>query len=85
MDIHEFLHEIAVVDAILGDQTRAVLILAASTALGKKIGIHYPVDNLVDRQAPAGWLQIAHLSEEWAKGDVVTMDQAVAYVLEHAK
>jgi len=82
VDISELLHEIAVVEAILGDQSRAVLILAASNALEKKIGVHYPVDDLVDRQAPAGWLQRVSFSEEWAKGEMLSMDQAVAYALE---
>ena len=81
VDISELLHEIAVLEAISGDQSRAALILSAATALGKKIGTHYPVDDPVDRQAPPGWLQTVPYSEEWAKGEMMTMDQAVAYVL----
>jgi hypothetical protein len=56
---------------------------AAATTLGKKIGIHAPVDDPVDRQAPAGWLQTAPFSEEWAKGEMMSMDRAVTYALEH--
>jgi predicted ATPase/transcriptional regulator with XRE-family HTH domain len=82
VDIAEILHEIAVVEAISGEHGRASLILAAAGALMKKIGIHYPFDDPVDRQAPAGWLQAAPLSEEWAKGEKMSMDQAVAYALE---
>jgi hypothetical protein len=82
VDIAEIMHEIAMVEAISGDQSRAVLILAAATALAKKIGTHYPADDPVDRQAPAGWLQVAPFSEEWAKGDMMSMDQAVAYSLD---
>jgi predicted ATPase/transcriptional regulator with XRE-family HTH domain len=81
VDISEILHEIAVVEAISGDLSRATLILAAATALSKRIGIHYPVNDPVDQKAPAGWLQTAPLTEEWAKGEMMSMDQAVAYAM----
>jgi len=82
VDISELLHEVAVVEAIAGDLSLATLILAASSALMRRIGIHYPGDDPVDRQAPAGWLQAAPFSEEWAKGEKMSMDQAVAYALD---
>jgi hypothetical protein len=66
---------------ISGDQSRAMLILAAATALGKRIGIHYLVNDPVDQHAWAGWLQPAPLTEEWEKGEMMSMDQAVAYAL----
>ncbi len=82
VDICELLHEIAVVEAILGNQSRATLALAASTALQKKLGLAYAGNDPVDRQAPAGWLQTAPFSEEWVKGEMMSMDQAVASSLE---
>lgn len=82
VDLSEDLHELAVVEAMVGDQSRATLILAASAALMKKIGYHPPADDLIDRPAPAGWLQTAPFSEEWAKGERMSMDQAVALALE---
>ncbi len=82
LDLAENLHEIAVVEAMSGDQSRATLLLAAATALQKRIGTQGPIDDPVDRQAPAGWLQTAPFSEEWAEGEKMTMDQAVAYALE---
>jgi tetratricopeptide (TPR) repeat protein len=83
VDLSEILHTIAVVEAISGDQSRATLLLAASTTIMKKIGYHHPVDDLVDRLAPAGWLQMAPFSDEWAKGEMISMDQAITYALEH--
>jgi predicted ATPase/transcriptional regulator with XRE-family HTH domain len=82
VDLSEDLHELAVVEAMVGDQSRATLILAASAALMKKIGYHPPADDLIDRPAPAGWLQTAPFSEEWAKGERMSMEQAVALALE---
>jgi predicted ATPase/transcriptional regulator with XRE-family HTH domain len=82
VDLSECLHELAVVEAIAGDENSATLLWAAASALQKKIGFTYPVNDPIFLQAPASWLQSAPFSEVWSKGERMSTDQAVAYALE---
>lgn len=82
VDLSEDLYELAVVEAIAGDESSATLLWAAATALQKRTGFTFPVNDPINRQAPAAWLRTASFSKEWAKGEGMSADQAVAYALE---
>jgi predicted ATPase/transcriptional regulator with XRE-family HTH domain len=84
MDISECLHELAVVGAITGDESSASRLWGASTALQKRIGFTYPVNDPVYLLAPSAWLEMAPSSREWADGEKMSLEQAVAYALEHS-
>ena len=83
LDISECLHELAVVKAIIGDESSASILWGASAALQKRIGFTYPVNDPVYLLAPAAWLEVAPSSKEWADGEKMSSEQAVAYALEH--
>jgi len=34
-------------------------------------------------RAPDAWFQTAPFSEEWKKGEMMSLDEAIAYALEH--
>ncbi len=82
VDISECLHELAVVEAIAGQERRATLLWAAATALKKRIGLTYPVNDPVYLKAPATWLQKAPTSGDWSMGEMLSLDQAVSYALQ---
>jgi len=83
VDLSEDLHELAVVEAIAGDESSATLLWAAAIAFQKRIGLTFPVNDPINLQAPATWLRTAPLSKEWTMGERMSPDQAVAFVLEH--
>ncbi len=85
IDISEILHELAVVAAILGDEQSATLLLAAALALQKEIGLFYPAEEPIYRLAPQAWLKAAPASQEWARGERMPPDQAVALALEQGE
>jgi tetratricopeptide (TPR) repeat protein len=82
VDLSEGLHELAVVEAIAGGESSATLLWAAATALQKRAGFTDPVNDPINLQAPVTWLRTAPLSKEWAKGEMMSPDQAVALALE---
>jgi predicted ATPase/DNA-binding XRE family transcriptional regulator len=82
VDITECLCELAVVDAIAGDERTATRLWSAAAAIQKKIGVTFPVNDPIYRQAPPSWLESAPTTEEWAKGEKLSTDQAVADALE---
>ncbi|MGE5221969.1 MAG: ATP-binding protein, partial [Omnitrophica WOR_2 bacterium] len=82
VDLSECLHELAVVEAIAGNESCATVLRAAATAIQKRTGFTYPVNDPLSLKAPDTWLRAAPLSEEWSKGEGMSQDQAVAYALE---
>jgi len=84
VDIAECLHSLAVIEAITGDESSATLLQAAASALQKRTGFTYPDNDPINRQAPDAWLQLAPSMKEWAEGEMMSLDQAVAYALDHA-
>ncbi len=81
VDLSECLHELAVVQAIAGDEGSATVLRAAATALQKRTGLVPPVNDPLYLKAPSAWLQAAASSKEWTRGEVMSTDQAVAYAL----
>jgi hypothetical protein len=82
-DIAECLQSLAVIEAITGDESSATLLQAAATTLQKRIGLTFLDNDPINRQAPAAWLQLAPSMKEWAEGEMMSPDQAVAYALKH--
>ncbi len=82
VDLSECLHSLAVVEAIAGEEGRATVLRAAATALQKKTGFIYPVNDPLFLKAPDVWSRTAPLSKEWQAGEKMSPDQAVAYALE---
>ncbi len=81
VDLSECLHELAVVHAISGDEGFATILRAAATALQKRTGLVPPVNDPLYLKAPSAWLQAAASSKEWARGEMMSTDQAVAFAL----
>jgi len=82
-DLTEGLHELAVVEAIAGDESKATILRAAATALQSKFGFNSSTNTVVYLRAPDAWFQTAPFSEEWKKGEMMSLDEAIAYALEH--
>jgi predicted ATPase/DNA-binding XRE family transcriptional regulator len=83
VDLSECLHSLAVVEAIAGEEDRATVLRAAATALQKKTGFIFPINDPLFLKAPDAWSRTAPLSKEWQAGEKMSPDQAVAYALEH--
>jgi len=82
VDLSECLQELAVVEAISGNESRATLLWAAARALQQRTGFTFPVNDPLYLKAPETWLRAAPSSEEWITGEMMSPDQAVAYALE---
>lgn len=82
VDIADGLHSLAVIEAIAGNESSATLLRAAATKLQKRIGFIYPDSDPLHRRAPAAWLQTAPSSQEWKQGEMMPLDQIVAFALE---
>jgi len=82
VDLSECLQELAVVEAISGNESRATLLWAAARALQKRTGFTFPANDPLYLKAPETWLRTAPSSEEWITGEMMPLDQAVAYALE---
>jgi hypothetical protein len=82
-DLTECLHELAVVEAIAGNESSATILRAAATALQTRFGFTSSANNVIYLRAPATWLQTAPFSKEWRKGEMMSLDEAIAYALEH--
>jgi hypothetical protein len=82
-DLIEGLHELAVVEAIAADESKATILRAAATALQSRFGFNSSTNNVIYLRAPATWFQTAPFSKEWRKGEMMSLDDAVAYALEH--
>jgi len=80
-DLTECLHELAVVEAIAGDEIRATILRAAATALQTRFGFTSSANSVIYPRAPATWLQTAPCSQEWRTGEMMSLDEAVAYAL----
>ncbi len=83
IDIADCLHSLAVIKAIAGDESNATLLRAAATAIHERTGFTYPDNDPIQFRAPAEWLRKAPFSREWKEGETMSVDQAVAYALEH--
>jgi hypothetical protein len=82
VDISECLQELAVVEAIMGNESRATRLWAAASALQKRIGFTYPTNDPLYLQAPATWVRTAPCSKEWTEGEMMAQDRAIAFALE---
>lgn len=82
VDIADGLHSLAVIEIIAGNESSATLLRAAATKLQNRIGFIYPDSDPLHRKIPAAWLQIASSSQEWQRGEMMPLDQIVAYALE---
>ena len=82
VDLSECLQELAVVEAISGNESSATHLWAAATTLQKRTGFTFPANDPLYHHAPVNWLETAPFSEEWKAGEMMLSDQAVAYALE---
>jgi len=82
IDIADGLRSLSIINAIQGDNFSATVLLAAATKMQNRIGFTYEADNdPMHQHAPATWLQADSSSQEWKQGEMMPLDQVVAYAL----
>jgi predicted ATPase/transcriptional regulator with XRE-family HTH domain len=82
IDIADGLRSLSVINSIEGDVSRATLLLAAATKIQKRIGFTYEAENdPMHQHAPSTWLQTDTSSQVWKQGEMMPLDQVVAYAL----
>jgi tetratricopeptide (TPR) repeat protein len=82
IDIADGLRSLSVINSIEGDVSRATLLLAAATKIQKRIGFTYEAENdPMHQHAPSTWLQTDTSSQLWKQGEMMPLDQVVAYAL----